>query len=264
MNTPVTPGTRTTTAGLRVRALEVQRAGRTVVYGLDFDTPRGQITALIGPNGAGKSSVLRGLLGLEKIRGQVRLDGEELLAMNSRARARRMAWVPQKSELSVDLLVEEVVLQGRFAWREPLLPASRRDRQEVLQALHRVGAEALARRPFRQLSGGEQQRVLLARALASGASMLLLDEPTSSLDIGTSLRFFELLRAQASQGACVLVVLHGLGEARALADGLVLLHNGRRVAAGPPTQVVTDEHLGPTFGVHVRENLAPAFLPVAS
>lgn len=249
--------------GLRVRALEVRRGGRSVIYGLDFDAPRGQITALLGPNGAGKSTVLRGLLGLDGASGQVRLDGEDLLAMPARARARRLAWVPQKAGFSVDLRVDEVVLQGRFAWREPLWPVSRQDRQEVAGALGQVGAEHLAERTFRKLSGGEQQRVLLARALATGSRTLLLDEPTSALDIGTSLRFFALLRELVARGHCVLVVLHGLGEARALADGVVLLNQGRRVAAGPPRRVIHDEHLGPTFGVHVQEDRAPAFVRVS-
>ncbi|MGD2019318.1 MAG: ABC transporter ATP-binding protein, partial [Planctomycetota bacterium] len=171
-------------AGLEVSGLRARyRRGPDVVRGVDLVAPRGAITALLGPNGSGKSTLLKAVVGLVDSEGEVRLDGADLRGLAADARARRLAYVPQRSLLAAPLLVHSVVAQGRFPHRRGLSAPTEEDRKAVQGALEDADIAHLACRPFTELSGGEQQRVLLARALATGADVLLMDEPTSAQDV---------------------------------------------------------------------------------
>ena len=241
-------------AGLQVQSLSCGYPGRAeVLKGIQFEAPRGQITALLGPNGSGKSTLLKALIGLVDWRGQVLLDGESLSGMAPEQRAQHLAYVPQKTLLSAQMPVHAVVELGRFAHRSPMSRQSPEDRRAVEQAMTDTGVSHLAKRPFPQLSGGEQQRVLLARALATGADTFLLDEPTSALDVRQALILHRLLRELTERGACVLVVLHGLSEARGLADRAVLLHDGGIQLQGPVEQVVASDPIRTVYGVELLE-----------
>ncbi len=246
------------TDGLEVQGLGVVLRGRAVLEDVSLLAPRGAFTALIGPNGAGKSTLLRAVLGLVPAEGSVRVDGVDARVLPPEIRARTMAWVPQRSALRASLPVHAVVAQGRHAHGE----GPRTARKHVDAALARVGAARLVDRDVATLSGGEAQCVLLARALATEAPVLLLDEPTAALDLAGSLRVLGLLRALAEDGHAVLAVLHGIPDALRHAHRAVVLAGGRTHAAGPVAEVLTPARLAQTWGVRWVEAGAPAFDPL--
>ena len=234
---------------LTVQSVTVLRGECPVVDQVSLTARPGEVLALLGPNGAGKSTVLRAILGLIPSTGTVTLEGRDLHHLDPRERAKLVAYVPQRSQLAAGLTGEAVVAQGRFAHLGPLARLSAVDRQAIDGALARTDATAFADRPFTQLSAGEQQRVLLARALATGAGTILLDEPTAALDVGHALAFIHLLRDLAAAGQTIVSVLHDLDEVHRAADQVVLLHRGRLVAVGTPAQVLVPENTQPVFGV---------------
>ena len=249
---------------LHIQGLSARhRHGPEVVHGVDLQAPAGQITALLGPNGAGKSTLLKAVVGLVPSAGSVRLDGVELSTLEARERARRLAYVPQRTQLMARLTVQSVVEMGRFAWRGPLSRLSSEDRTAVSSALAAVGATDLASRPFPELSGGEQQRVLLARALATGAKALVLDEPTAALDVQQVLVLHAVLRQLADQGRTILVVLHDLNETLQHADRAVLMSGGRVHAAGAVQDIVQSEPIRQVYGVDLCEGGLRFQLPEA-
>jgi iron complex transport system ATP-binding protein len=237
-------------SSLVVDSLTVHRGSRVVVDRLGFAAVAGAVTALIGPNGAGKSTALKAILGLlPAAAGSVRWNGEPVVAMERRRRARELAYVPQRSLLVAGMSVANVVATGRFAHQGALARLSAADHAAVEQALGLVDARDLAARRFDELSGGESHRVLLARALATGARCILLDEPTAGLDIGHALAALALLRRLAAEGRVVLAVLHHLEEVRRVADRVVLLHQGRTLASGTAGEVLAAAPLRAAFGV---------------
>lgn len=237
--------------GLVIEHMTVQLGGRSILHEVNMQAPRGQVTAIIGPNGAGKSTLMRAVLGLVPARGTVLLDGMPL-PDRAEARAQVIAWVPQRSRLDADLSVDEVVAVGCYSCQEPRAP-------RIAAALTQVAAGSLAQRRFPSLSGGEQARVLLARALAGGARCLLVDEPGAHLDLAHRLALYSLLRSLAGNGASVVCILHELNDVNRLADHCVLMHAGRVVTAGPPAAVISDHELRPVFGIGMRTGMAPLF-----
>jgi iron complex transport system ATP-binding protein len=240
--------------GLSVRDLVVVRGRRTILADVNLAAAGGQVTALAGPNGAGKSTLLAAVAGLLPYRGDLRLDGASLSNLTREERARTVAYVPQRSRLDARLSATEVVALGRFAHRRPFGALGRRDRDVVDAAMESCAIEHLGGRAFTELSGGEQRRVLLARALATEARVLLLDEPTSSLDLAHVLSSNALLRSLRGSGCCVLVVLHDLDEVRRVADRVVLLAEGRVAASGRTDEVVAKRPVREVFGVDLVEN----------
>jgi iron complex transport system ATP-binding protein len=237
----------------------VERSGRNVLVDFDLCAARGSVIALAGPNGAGKSTALKALAGLLPCSGSLRVFGRELRELSLRERARQLAYVPQQSLLQRGIAARDVVSQGRYAhvdswpaWRNPLAPAVER----AMQATH---VDVLADRRWDELSGGEQRRVLLARALATEAPIVLLDEPTASLDVAHAIRFLNLLRKLAEAGQCIVVVLHDLQQVRRYADTAVLLDRGRVVATGSAREVIATEFIRQVYGVELEENAALGF-----
>jgi len=227
-----------------------------VVERLTLALKPGVFTGIIGPNGSGKSSLIRALSrALKPADGAVLLDGQNLYTAHSaRASAQTISVVPQDTSVSLDFSVREVVRMGRA----PHLPArpfaseSREDEQRVAAALRDARIEDLAERPVTTLSGGERQRVLLARALAQQPEILLLDEPTASLDLRHQAEVLTLARDLAhSGGKAVLAVLHDVNLAASYCDTLVLLHEGRIAATGTPEDVLTAENLQAVYGTRV-------------
>jgi iron complex transport system ATP-binding protein len=239
---------------LAVEALGVTRGGRRIVTDVSFTLAPGQVMALLGPNGAGKSTILKAVAGLLPHEGVVRLGGEDAATLAGPARARRLAYVPQHSALDAPLPVREVVAQGRFAHQAGLRRARAEDDRAIAEALDRTDCAALGARPFSRLSYGERRRVLLARALATGAPLLLLDEPTAALDVGHALALLRTLRGLADGGAAVLLVLHQLQEAADVADHALLLADGRTAASGPAAEVISARPVRRVYGV----DLVPA------
>lgn len=229
--------------------------GRCLYKGLDLEARGGQLLALIGPNGAGKSTLLRDLVGLSSPQsGAVSLDGADLHAMDPRARARAVAYLPQHHNFPYDLRVRELVMLGRAPHRTWFGVPSKEDRKAVTLALELCDAAELAERGVRSLSGGERQRVLLARMLATQASVLVLDEPTTSLDIGHALRLFGLLKRLAGEGRCVVAAVHELDLARRFADRALCLRfdDAGRYDVGDCADILVPKVLDPAFRVQSR------------
>ena len=241
------------TERLTCSSLRVRLGGGQVLDGVNFAAPAGAITAIVGPNGAGKTTLLRALAGLLAYEGSARCEGEEIASWSASQRAQRLAYVPQRSRLSARLSVVEVVMQGRFAQRPGFFAPRRNDRARAEEALERVGAAHLSSRSYPELSGGEQRLTLIARALATGARVLLLDEPTASLDIAHCLSLFERLEALSEQGQCIVCVLHDLDDAMRHAATTALLHQGRLVAQGPLADPGLREAVERTYGVRLRD-----------
>ena len=236
---------------LETRALSVVRERRRLVEDVSLTVEAGQVLALLGPNGAGKSTFMKALAGILPSEGELLLDGQPAQGLRRRERARRVAYVPQHSALDAALLAREVVAQGRFAHRDAWGRASPEDPSAIAAALATTGALALAERPFSRLSYGERRLVLLARALATGARLLLLDEPTAALDVAHALSLLRRLRELAERGRAVIVALHHLDEAAAHCTQAILLRQGRVVRSGTVAQVVAAEPIREVFGVEL-------------
>lgn len=234
-----------------VEEVSVARDARRVLDGVSFAAERGQILALLGPNGAGKSTLLRAVTGLLPFLGTVHIDGADVRALSPRERARRIALVPQQTSLHSPLPVREVVAQGRYAQRSALAGLGAVDRERIAWALDRTDMGALAERAFTSLSCGEQRRTLIARSLASDATILCLDEPTASLDVQHALELYAMLRRLAHEGYAVVVVLHPLDDARTHADRALLLADGRCVRSGAASEVVSAGPVRDVYGVEL-------------
>ncbi|MEW9527783.1 ABC transporter ATP-binding protein [Microbispora sp. NPDC049125] len=240
-------------AAVEARGLGVTLGGRPVLTGVHLSAGAGEWIAVIGPNGAGKSTLLRALAGLVEREGEVLVGGVRVRELRPRQRARLMAYAPQSPALPGDMTVYDYALLGRTPYIAYLGRENARDREVTRSVLERLDLAGLASRPLGHLSGGERQRVVLARALAQQARVLLLDEPTTALDLGHQQQVLELLdRLRIADGLTVVTTLHDLSLAGQYADSLVLLSAGRAVAAGPPAEVLTEPLVGGHFGARVR------------
>ncbi|HYZ77485.1 MAG TPA: ABC transporter ATP-binding protein [Gaiellaceae bacterium] len=209
--------------------------------------------ALIGPNGAGKSTLLRAIAGLVPHRGELGIAGRHAEALRQQERARHVAFVPQTPLLPAEMPVAEYVLLGRTPYIGYLGTEGRRDLEAVERTLARLDLTGFARRRLGSLSGGERQRAVLARALAQEAPLLLLDEPTASLDVGRQQQALELVDVlRAEQGLTVLTAMHDLNLAARYADRLLFLAGGRLVAEGSAADVLSEELIALHYGATVR------------
>jgi iron complex transport system ATP-binding protein len=237
---------------IEARDLWVRFGPVAAVRGLTLRAEAGGWTALIGPNGAGKTSALRALAGLAPYEGEVLIDGGDARKLGRRAVARLVAYVPQKPETPPALTVAEYVLLGRTPHIPYLGGESRHDRDAATGALRRLDLERFAERPLGSLSGGELQRTVLARALAQEAPVLLLDEPTTSLDLGRQQLVLELVDALRRDGLTVVTTMHDLTLAGQYAERLVLLDDGAVVAEGSATEVLSAPNVAAHYGANVR------------
>jgi len=250
---------------IEARDLWVRFGPVAAVRGLSLRAEPGTWTALLGPNGAGKTSALRALAGLVPYEGQVLLDGRDVRRLGRRALARLVAFVPQKPETPPELTVAEYVLLGRTPHISYLGREGRRDREAAAAALRRLELDGFAERALGSLSGGELQRAVLARALAQEAPLLLLDEPTTALDLGRQQLVLELVDALRADGLTVVTTLHDLTLAGQYAERLILLDRGSVVAEGTAGEVLSAPNVAAHYGAHVRvvEDEAGVFiLPV--
>ncbi len=244
------------------------RASRDAISGVSFAAGRGAITAVVGPNGSGKSTLVRALIGrLPLAAGRILLDGVSLGALGMTAFARRVAVVTQREELAFTMRARESVMLGRFPHLGDWRAVAAEDREAVGRAMALAGIESLADRGVDTLSGGEWQRVRLARALAQGGEALVLDEPTTFLDVGHEMAVFELLHRLAHDGQAVLLVSHQLNLVARFAARMVLLHDGRVAADGTPDDVMRASILERVYDwplVVTRDPAvgAPALLPL--
>jgi iron complex transport system ATP-binding protein len=258
------------TGGARVEVvgLSAGYGRRRVLESVRLTVDPGGWLAVIGPNGSGKSTLLRSVLGFHPHQGQVRLDGVPTIGMPRRERALSMAYAPQTPVLPEGVTTRDYVTLGRTPHR-PLLAAPRGvDRQIVADVMDRLGLRPMAERQLSTLSGGEQQRAVLARALAQQPRVLFLDEPTAALDLGHAQQVLDLVdRLRRQDGLTVVSTLHDLTLAGQYADRLALLSDGRLVAEGSPAEVLTAQALDTHYGARaevVHGPSGPAVLPVRS
>jgi iron complex transport system ATP-binding protein len=256
---------------LAAEHLQVGYDARTIIDGLSLQLEQGQITALVGPNGSGKSTLLKTLARLLKpSAGAVYLDGKAISGLPTAAIARELAILPQGPSAPAGLTVRELVEQGRFPHVGALRMLRQQDHVAIADALARTGMSDFAHRPLDHLSGGERQRAWIALALAQQTPILLLDEPTTFLDIGHQLEVLELVRRlNEEQGMTIVLVLHDLNQAARYAHRMVALDRGVIVADGPPSAVLTGALLADVFNVRAHivadpERGTPVCLPYAT
>jgi iron complex transport system ATP-binding protein len=236
-----------------IKHLCIAYEGTTVVDSFDVEVAEGQWLSLIGPNGAGKTSVLRAIANLVSFRGEVSIGGRAVTGFGPRELARRVAMLAQEPDMPAGMTVAHYVLLGRSPHLGYLGRESDRDRRIVAETLDRLGLGALADRPLDHLSGGERQRVAIARALAQQAPILLIDEPTSSLDIGRQQSVLELIdRLRSEQRLTVVSAMHDLTLAGQYADRLALMVQGHVVAVGTPAEILTEPAIAEHYQAQVR------------
>jgi iron complex transport system ATP-binding protein len=237
---------------IAIRDLAVDLDGTAILHGVSCEVGAGGWLGLIGPNGAGKTTLLRAVAGLLPYRGEVLLDGAGTRSLSGRDRARLIAYMPQEPVLPPDMAVAEYVLLGRTPYVRFLGGPGSSDREAAARAADRLGVDRFAGRRLASLSGGERKRVVLARALAQEPKVLLLDEPTASLDIGHQQQVLDLVdELRRTEGLTVLSTLHDLTSAGQYAGQLVLLHEGQIEATGTAAEVLTTERIGRVYAAHV-------------
>jgi len=239
-------------AELRGVSFAYAAGGAKVFDGLDLAIPAGGTTAVLGANGCGKTTLLRLLLGVEKPDlGEILLEGERASGLARRERARRVGWVPQTETVPFELSLEDYVLLGRAPHLHPLAQPGPEDAAAAREALRRVGLAALARRAVTRLSGGELQLATIARALAQNPRMLLLDEPTSHLDLANRRAVQRVMADLSSRGTTLVFTTHDPQLAAASAERVVLMSKGRVLGNGPLAEMFTAEKLSAVYGVPV-------------
>ena len=235
---------------VELRELSVSLGGVDVLRGVDWTVDRGEFVGLVGPNGAGKTTLLRTVSGLlEPAAGTVHVDGEDVAALSARESSRLVAVVPQTTHLAFPFDVRRIVEMGRNPHRSRFSPPTPADRAAVDHALAVTRTAELADRPIDEVSGGERQRVLLARAVAQGTPVVLLDEPTASLDVNHQIETLELVRELVAEGRTAVAAIHDLGLAARYCDRLLVLADGGVLARGPPEEVLAGGTVERAFDV---------------
>lgn len=236
---------------LQGKGLSLSLGGRKILDQVDIQLQPGEMLGLIGPNGAGKSSLVKILAGLHRAdSGTLQLSNEPYSSISPTLRARRIAWLSQQGEVHWPLSVETLIELGRIPHLAPWEQPSQKDRQAIERVMDETNLQTLRERPFNTLSGGEQARVLLARALATEPEILLADEPVAALDLAHQLDVMSLLTDYCRAGRGVIVVLHDLPLAAHFCHRLQLLHHGKVLAVGKSEAVLSPEHLMTAY--HIR------------
>lgn len=224
-----------------------------VGQGVSFNLAAGEVLCLLGPNGSGKTTLFKTLLGLlPPLAGEIRINGESTMGWSARQRAQVFGYVPQAQAGFFPYTVLESVLMGRTAHLPAFAQPSSRDRSIALESLAMLGLESLAERPIHGISGGERQLALIARALAQQPRILVLDEPTASLDFGNQVRVLRHIANLAKRGIAVVLSTHDPDHALGIGHRVALLRGGELVVLGHPAEVLTAERLGDLYGVAVE------------
>ena len=226
-----------------------------VLRNISLEVPDGTLVNVLGPNGTGKSTLFRCILGLyTSYHGTIIVNGKDISKLNIRERAREMAFIPQSHKPVYDYDVVDVVLMSSGAGSGAFFSPKRTHVDRALEALDRVGIGHLAHRPYTRISGGEQQLVLIARALAQNANTIIMDEPTSALDYGNTVRVLSCVRQLSEDGLTVIQSTHQPDQAFLYADKTLVLHEGEVLAYGPPTDTITAELISKIYNVEVEVN----------
>lgn len=256
---------------LGARDLSLGYGATPIVEGLTVDVAPGAVTAIVGPNACGKSTLLRGLARLmNPAAGQVILDGSDISRLRTKDVAKRLGLLPQSSIAPEGITVADLVTRGRFPHQTMLRQFSRADQQAVADAMAATGVTAIAGRPVDQLSGGQRQRVWIAMVLAQQTPLILLDEPTTFLDIAHQIELLDLFAdLNAEQGCTIVAVLHDLNHACRFADQIIAMKTGAIVAQGNPADVITATLVEEVYGLECQviddpETGTPLVIPRAS
>ena len=238
---------------LDIRGLTAGYGKKEVLHHLSVSLEAGKLTAIIGPNGCGKSTLLKAVLGLiPRAEGEVVLDGVSFSTLRRQEIARRIAYLAQGASIP-DMIVEELVLRGRFPYLSYPRGYTQKDRELARLAMERVGIAALAREPMSALSGGLRQTAYIAMALAQGTDSILLDEPTTYLDVAHQLALMKLLRQLSAEGRGITAVMHDLPLALNFADTVAVMAEGKIVMVGTPREIAASGVIGTVFGVEVMQ-----------
>ncbi len=250
---------------LAAESMSVVRGGKSILNAVSLSLSPHELVGLVGPNGAGKSTLLSGLAGLIRLdSGQVSLKGKPIESYSGSDRAKLLGWMEQLASAHWPVSAEHLVLLGRIPYLSRWQSVSKTDRQLVAEMMRATDCYGLKDQAVSTLSGGELNRVLLARVLASEPSVLLADEPTAALDIGHQLQTMELLREFCTKGRGCIVVLHDLSLAARYCDRLVLLHEAQVVANGAPLDVLSERNVHDVYGVElaVFDGEVPTLVPM--
>jgi iron complex transport system ATP-binding protein len=243
---------------LELRDLAFGYGARTVGSGVTLTLRRGEILALLGPNGAGKTTLFKTMLGLlPPLAGDVLIDNASLTSLSRIERARRIAYVPQAHATLFPFTVLDVVLMGRASQVAPFSAPGRKDREVAASALERLRMAHLSERPYTEISGGERQMVLIARALAQEPKVLVMDEPTASLDYGNQMRVLSHIRRMAEDGMAIVLATHNPDHVFMVADRVALLHQGVLIGLGTPAEALTPESVKDLYDIDVVMGMLP-------
>lgn len=234
---------------LQVSHLDHSFGKRQILKDVSFEAPGGEVLSILGPNGVGKSTLFRCILGLLRPgAGTVKVDGVNVAELSARALAQRIAYIPQSHSSAFNYTVLEMVLMGTASQLKPLEAPKSAQRRAAQDALERLRIGQLAEQPYGFCSGGERQLCLIARALAQQARILIMDEPSASLDLGNRIRVMQTVRELAADGYAVVQTTHDPEQAYLYSDKILALHDGRVLAWGTPQTVVTDERMSTLYG----------------
>lgn len=245
---------------LKVENISASYRERQVLDGVSFQVPDGKFLGIIGPNGAGKTTLLKVMTGIKQpLAGKVMLDGKALDSLSRKQIARRMAVVPQSSFIPPLFTVEDVVLMGRYPHQKSRFATTEEDCQAVEAAMRKTNTTGFRHRLVNELSGGERQEVIIARALAQEPKILMLDEPTANLDIKHQMKILGLVRELVKEGGITAVmVIHDLNLAARFCDRLILLHNRKIHSQGKHEDVLTPQNLKAAYEVEVEVDYKPS------
>lgn len=229
------------------------QTGSYLLQNISFSAAKGEVICLLGPNGTGKTTLLRCLLGLyQPQQGCVLINGRNAKTMTQKEKFRCMAYVPQSGSTAFAYTVYDLVFMGRHPYLSYFSNPSKQDQLATLKALEQLNISGLADRYFDELSGGERQMVLIARALAQEAEVLIMDEPTSALDYGNQVKLLKLIQALARAGYTIIMSSHYPSHAFLLANKVLMIKNGKLLAAGYPDEVVTEENLSDLYSTEIK------------
>ncbi len=232
---------------LRVEDVEVELNSRRILKGVTLEVRKGEIVALLGPNGSGKSTILRTIFGILKpVRGVIYLNGDVLNSTDVEDAAKIMGYLPQEHS-ETNLSVADVVLLGRTPYIS--INPEKEDYRIAWEALKLVGMEEFAERKFSELSGGEKQKVMLARIFCQETDFMLLDEPTAHLDIKSQIEVLEMIKRITERGKAALVAMHDINLALNFCDRVLMVKNGKIIHAGKPGEIISQETIRDVFGV---------------